>query len=271
VVTGAGRGLGRAYALACAAHGAAVVVNDVSAPDLEAVATAIRAAGGRAVAVPGSVASWATASSLVDTALREFGRLDGLVANAGITHHAAPWTEDEQSLRRIVETNVLGVQFCATHAMRAMVSAGTGGSIVTVVSGARLGIAGMSAYGATKGAVAAMTAGWALDGAAFGIRVNAVSPLAETDMAALDARPDRPALGTPEDVAPVVVALLSDITANVTGRIVRFDGTRLGVYASEYVVDLPMTSRTAESIAAALAELLPTRRDPYGRRSTAPE
>jgi len=255
VVTGAGRGLGRAYALACAAHGAAVVVNDVSPAAAGAVADAIRAGSGRAVAVPGSVASWSTAASLVDSAVREFGRLDGLVANAGITHHAAPWDEDEQSLRRIVETNVLGTQFCATHAMRAMASAGAGGSIVTVVSGARLGIAGMSAYGATKGAVAAMTAAWALEGAPLGIRVNAVSPLAETDMAALDTRPDRPVLGAPEDVAPVVVALLSDVTAHITGRIVRFDGRRLGVYAPEHVVDLPATAPTAESIATALAAL----------------
>jgi NAD(P)-dependent dehydrogenase (short-subunit alcohol dehydrogenase family) len=100
-----------------------------------------------------------------------------------------------------------------------------------------------------------MTASWALDGAPLRIRVNAVSPLAETDMAALDNRHDRPGLGAPQDVAPVIVALLSDVTAHVTGRIVRFDGTRLGVYTPEYVVDLPATSRSAESIAAALAEL----------------
>jgi NAD(P)-dependent dehydrogenase (short-subunit alcohol dehydrogenase family) len=237
-----------------------VVVNDVSAPAAASVADTIRASGGLAVAVPWSVSSWSLAASLVDTAVAEFGRLDGLVANAGITHHAAPWDDDEQSLRRLVETNVLGTQFCATHALRAMNAQGTGGSIVTVVSGARLGIAGMSAYGATKGAVAAMTAAWAIDCASRRIRVNAVSPLADTDMAVLDARPDRPTLGAPEDVAPVVVALLSDVTAHVTGRIVRFDGARLGFYAPESVVDLPVSALTAESIAATLATLAsPTR------------
>jgi NAD(P)-dependent dehydrogenase (short-subunit alcohol dehydrogenase family) len=255
VITGAGRGLGRAYALACAAHGAAIVVNDVDEPSATATADAICNAGGTAVAVPGTVASWSVAASLVDTAVQEFGRLDGLVANAGITHHAAPWDENEQALRRIVETNVLGVQFCATHAMRTMATQGNGGSIVTVVSGARLGIVGMSAYGATKGAVAAMTASWALDCAKLGIRVNAVSPLAETDMAAGDTRPDRPVLGAPEDVTPVVVALLSPATAHVSGRIVRFDGVQLGVYVREYVVDLPATSPTVEAIAAALVEV----------------
>nr|BFE58354.1 SDR family oxidoreductase [Dactylosporangium thailandense] len=233
VVTGAGRGLGRAYAHACAAHGASVVVNDVDEQAALAVVEEVAAAGGHAVAEPGSVGSWSTAARLVDTAQRRFGRLDGLVANAGVTHHAAPWEEDEAWLRRIVEINVLGVQFCATHAMRAMLQQGTGGSIVTVVSGSRFGIPGMSAYGATKGAVAAMTAGWALECAPAGIRVNAISPLAETGMAAIDARPDRPALGAPEDVAPAVVALLSEATRGVTGRIFRFDGTRLGLYAPE--------------------------------------
>jgi NAD(P)-dependent dehydrogenase (short-subunit alcohol dehydrogenase family) len=253
IVTGAGRGLGRAYARACAAHGAGIVVNDVDPAAAASVVDEIGA--GSAVAVPGSVAEWATARRLVEVALRSFGRLDGLVANAGVTHHGPPWTETEEGLRRVVEVNVLGTQFCAAHAMRAMVSAGTGGSIVTVVSGARAGIPGMSAYGATKGAVAAMTAGWALDGAPHGIRVNALSPLAGTDMAALDARTDRPRLGAPADVAPAVVALLSDATRDVTGRIVRFDGTRLSVYAAEQLTPVTLKEpRDPEQIAVALAD-----------------
>jgi Dehydrogenases with different specificities (related to short-chain alcohol dehydrogenases) len=233
VVTGAGKGLGRAYALACAAHGADVVVNDVDEQGAYDCAREIVAAGGRAVHIAGSVASWDVAAEMVEIALRRFGRLDGLVANAGIIHNALPWDEDEASLRRIVEVNVLGVLFCATHAMRAMVRQGTGGSIVTVVSGARFGIEGMSTYGATKGAVAAMTAAWAHEGAAVGIRVNAISPLAATDMAAYDHRADPPPLGSPEDVAPAVVALLSDATAGLTGRIIRFDGVTLSRYEPE--------------------------------------
>jgi NAD(P)-dependent dehydrogenase (short-subunit alcohol dehydrogenase family) len=256
VVTGAGKGLGRAYALACAAHGADVVVNDIDEHSAYECARAIVAAGGRAVHVAGSVASWSVAAAMVDAAVRRFGRIDGLVANAGIIHHARPWEEDEAALRRIVEVNVLGVQFCATHAMRAMVSQGTGGSIVTVVSGARFGLDGMSAYGATKGAVAAMTAAWAREGAAVGIRVNAISPLAATDMAALDPRPDRPRLGSPEDVAPAVVALLSDATAGVTGRILRFDGTTLSRYEPEtltVLAEAPGLDR-AEAIARILTQ-----------------
>ena len=256
VITGAGRGLGRAYAHACAAYGANVVVNDIDEAAARAVVEELTAMGRHAVAEPGAVGSWSTAARLMDTAERQFGRIDGLVANAGITHQAMPWDEDESRLRHIAETNILGVQFCATHAMRAMIRQGTGGSIVTVVSGSRFGITGMSAYGATKGAVAAMTAGWALDCAPMGIRVNALSPLALTGMAAIDARPDRPALGAPEDVAPAVVALLSEATRGVTGRSIRFDGMTLSAYTAEGLSTIagPGT-HTAESIARTLAGL----------------
>ncbi|WP_238006845.1 SDR family oxidoreductase [Dactylosporangium sp. AC04546] len=246
VVTGAGAGLGRAYARACAAAGANVVVNDVDADAAAAVAAEV---GG--VAVPGSVGDWSVAERLVATACRRYHGIHGLIANAGVTRLAAPWDLEEADLRRIAEVNVLGTQFCATHAMRAMLRQGTGGSIVTVVSGARFGIPGMSAYGASKGAVAAMTAGWALDGAPHGIRVNAVSPLALTDMAALDDRPDRPSMRPPEEVAPVVVALLSDATQGVTGRIVRYDGVELGVYGPAGLERLG-TARDAGTIAALL-------------------
>jgi NAD(P)-dependent dehydrogenase (short-subunit alcohol dehydrogenase family) len=257
IVTGAGRGLGRAYARACAAQGAGVVVNDVDPAAAGSVVDELLDDGHSAVPVPGSVGSWDVAGRLVAAALDGFGRLDGLVANAGVTHHGPPWTETEDGLRRLVEVNVLGTQFCAVHAMRAMVSRGSGGAIVTVVSGARAGIPSMGAYGATKGAVAAMTLGWAIDGAPHGIRVNAISPLAETDMAALDARADRPPLGAPADVAPAVVALLSDACAGVTGRIVRFDGTRLSVYAPERLTPVPLSSdRDPEQIATALTDHL---------------
>lgn len=127
-----------------------------------------------------------------------------------------------------MEVNVLGVQFVGAHAMRAMLD--TGGSIVTVTSGARFGIPRMSTYGASKGAVSAMTASWAIDGRPYGIRVNAVSPLAHTRMSASDDRPDRPTLATPDRIAPLIVALLGDDSAGVTGRTFRFDGEELSVY-----------------------------------------
>jgi NAD(P)-dependent dehydrogenase (short-subunit alcohol dehydrogenase family) len=228
LVTGAGGGLGRAYALACAAEGARVVVQDVDAAAAGAVVAEIAAAGGAAEATGGSVADWDDAAAMVARCVDAFGAIDGLVANAGVRHEALPWDETEAGLRRIAEVNILGVQFTARHAMRAMVDAGRGGAVVTIVSGARLGLAGMSAYGASKGAVAGMTENWALAGAEAGIRVNAVSPLALTPMALGDTRADRPSLPPAEGVAPIVPALLA---TRLTGWTIRFDGTRLQAYA----------------------------------------
>lgn len=246
VVTGAGRGLGRAYAEGIAVAGGAVLVNDVDAEAADRVASRIRTAGGKARAFAGSVAEWDTAAALIDACIGEFGRIDGLVTNAAITHHADPWDETEDGLRSIAAVNILGVQFTARHAMRAMVQARRGGSIVNVVSGAQFGIRGMSAYGASKGAVAAMTANWALAGEDHSIRVNALSPLAMTRMAALDTREERPDLPDPAAIAPAVVALLSDAVAPLTGAMVRFDGTRLSTYGTDLA---PVSSAPAWSAA----------------------
>ncbi|MFF0817132.1 SDR family NAD(P)-dependent oxidoreductase [Rhodococcus sp. NPDC003318] len=226
-ITGAGSGLGRAYAVACAAHGARVTVNDVDADAVHETCEAIVRSGGAATPHVGSVASWEAARELVVLASGR-GGLDGLVANAAINHHELPWLDTEETIRRTMEVNILGVQFVGVHAMRAMLDAG--GSVVTVTSGARFGIPRMSTYGASKGAVSAMTSSWAIDGRPYGIRVNAVSPLAHTRMSAADDRPDRPALATPDRIAPLIVALLGDGSAGVTGQTFRFDGDELSVY-----------------------------------------
>lgn len=235
IVTGAGQGLGSEYALASARAGASVVVNDIDAASAEATAARIREEGGQAIAVPGSVSSWADAARAVDETVAAFGRVDGIVANAAIMHMGAPWDESEEQLRRIFEVNVLGVQFSVGHALRAMVESGHGGSVVTIVSGAQHGIKGMSAYGATKGAVNAMTVNWAIEGAPHGIRVNAVSPWALTKMTLdhLDqSQADPTSFPTADAIAPLVVALLSDATAGVTGSILRFDGRRVSAYGT---------------------------------------
>jgi NAD(P)-dependent dehydrogenase (short-subunit alcohol dehydrogenase family) len=237
VITGAGGGLGRSYALACAARGAQVVVNDVDADAARAVADEIRAYGGAATAFPAAVDDWDATEALVAHCVTTYGQLDALVANAGVRHEALPWEEEERRLRLMAEVNVLGTQFTVRHAMAAMVDAGRGGVILTIVSGARFGLHGMSAYGASKGAVAAMTAGWALEGAAVGIRVNGLSPLARTPMSLGDTREDRPPLPQPEAIAPVVPVLLSDRLRGVTGQLIRFDGSTLSAYSVPGAID----------------------------------
>lgn len=252
IITGAGQGLGRSYAVTSARAGAAVVVNDVNADAAEDVVRKIRQEGGTAVAVTGSVASWEDARRTVDICVAEYRRIDGYVANAAIMHMVEPWEESEERLRAIVEVNVLGVQFGVRHAMRAMLGTGSGGSIVTVVSGAQFGMHGMSAYGATKGAVNAMTLSWALEGADRGIRVNGVSPMGRTKMTLDHTKDDPLSFPPPEAIAPVVVSLLSDATADITGRVIRFDGKLLSAYET---VRTPIEQRShwsADDVTASL-------------------
>ena len=259
IITGAGSGLGLDYALACARAGASVVVNDVNADAARLAVEQITSDGGDAYAFSGSVASWEDNRRLVEAALERYGALDGFVANAAIMHMGSPWQEDEDRLRRIAEVNVLGTQFGIHHAMGAMVDSGRGGSIVTIVSGAMHGILGMSAYGASKGAVGAMTLNWALEGAEHGIRVNAVSPWALTKMTLdhLDqSKADPTTFPTADAIAPVVVALLSDDTASVNGKLIRFDGAKLSFYETLVTRIDESDSWTADDVSVALTSRL---------------
>ncbi|GGM54602.1 SDR family NAD(P)-dependent oxidoreductase [Dactylosporangium sucinum] len=241
VVTGAGQGLGAAYALLAAAEGAAVVVNDVDAGLAAAVVERIRSAGGRAEAAVGTVATWEGAGAIVDRCVEAFGAIDGLVNNAGIFRLAHPAEQDPAEFARVVEVNLLGSAYCGLHAIRAMLPRGRG-SIVNVTSGAHAGSAAMGAYGASKGGVASLTYCWAADLAGTGVRVNAVSPNAHTRMAdAFEAYLGAAAQGqnlhkSPEQNAPAVIYLLSDAAAGVHGQVVRIDGDELSMVAHPTVL-----------------------------------
>jgi NAD(P)-dependent dehydrogenase (short-subunit alcohol dehydrogenase family) len=228
VITGAGRGLGRAYAIHAAGHGAAVLVNDIDSGLAEEVAGRIRESGGRAVAGGQSVADPDQAVALIDQCLAEFGKIDGLVNNAALGYHAPPWEADLGRMRELIEVNVLGSLYCGSVAARAMHAQGSG-VILNVASGSLLGQRGAPAYSASKGAVASMTYSWAADLAEHGIRVNAVCPKAWTRM--MEADPKAPVLSnpreTPDRVAPLVTYLLSDLSAGITGQLIRFVGDKL--------------------------------------------
>ena len=237
IVTGAAAGLGRAYALDAAREGAAVVVNDIDAEGVEQVVAEIAALpdGGRAVAAPGSVADWDTACAVVDLCLEASGRVDGLVNNAGVLSLRQPEDEDEISIRRTVEVNLVGALFMGTHTIRAMIDQGSG-SIVNCTSSAQLGLSTLGVYGATKGALASLTYSWAVDLSASGIRVNAYSPVAGTAMAAMSpvVPPDLP---TPEENAAAVTYLLSDRSDGITGQVVQRRGDRLIVVSHPSFTD----------------------------------
>jgi NAD(P)-dependent dehydrogenase (short-subunit alcohol dehydrogenase family) len=269
VVTGAGRGLGRAYAEHAAAAGAAVVVNDVDRAEAESVTATIAAAGGIARASGHDVSSAEEADGLIALARRELDGFDGLVNNAGLYHEALPWDEDTHRARRLIEVNVLGPLLCTTAAARAFRASGTGGSIVNATSGALFGFPGMAAYASSKGAVASLTYASAIDLAPLGVRVNAVAPLAATRLTRTAtagkthvppgaSRPPLAALEEhpPEAVAPLVTALLSPLSDGITGQVFRFDGRRLSRIEPADPAGTDVVRRDAwdaESIARALA------------------
>lgn len=236
LLTGAGRGIGRALARHLAAEGAALVVNDLDADLLDTLVTEIAGEGGRALAAPGSVSDPAVADGLVATAVNHFGGLDGLVNNAGVHYESTPWKEDPARARQLVEVNVLGTLYCGMAALRYFIGQRRG-SLVNVTSGAHLGVAGQATYAASKGAVASLTYAWALDARPYNVRVNAVAPLARTRMtdalAAYKPTGGNTASGVvvpePDALAPLFGYLLADRSAAVTGQILRFNGRELSL------------------------------------------
>lgn len=237
IVTGAGHGLGRAYALEVARQGGDVVVNDLDADLVGAVPDELAALGARVEVVTGSVADWSVAEKLVSVCAETFGSVDGLVNNAAVLHNSLPWEEQPTSLKRIVEVNVLGSMYCGVNALRHMVEQGSG-AIVAITSGALNGATGITSYGVTKAAVASMVYGWALEAAGTGVRVNGVMPIAGTGMSkhryewfksseANASSVAEQSVQGPEKVAPVVAYLLSDLSASLNGQIVRHDGQRI--------------------------------------------
>ncbi|MEV4314571.1 SDR family oxidoreductase [Actinocrispum sp. NPDC049592] len=222
VVTGAGRGLGRAFALHAANSGAAVVVNDID--EVESVVAEIEAFGGRTVAGRADVTDPDQVRALIDLCVTEFGAIDGLVNNAGLRHMAPPWEETPEAIRALIEVNVIGAMYCGTVAAQAM-HAQRSGAIVNIGSLAMLGQRTTGTYSASKGAIASMTVSWAVDLEPFGVRVNALCPLAWTRMAVADPLARTNPADTPDKMAPMVTFLLSDLAAGVTGQIIRFADT----------------------------------------------
>ncbi|MBZ6079298.1 SDR family NAD(P)-dependent oxidoreductase [Microvirga puerhi] len=247
VITGAGSGLGAAYARHAASLGASVVVNDIDADKAEETAAAIRHAGGSALAHAGDVSRWETAQVLTNLCTTTFGALSGFVANAGILRHGRITDINERDLRRMFELNLLGTTACARAAAKAMLAQGAGGSIVTVTSGSQAGDVGLGGYGATKAAVAALTYSWAMELCGTGVRINAVSPLAETAMAArnkahlADQQAKREiqydVLPDPDVSAPVISYLLSDRSSDIHGQVVRIAGRQLSFVSHPMIAD----------------------------------
>lgn len=222
VVTGAGAGLGQAYAMAVAAAGSGVVVNDVNGRNAMNVAAQITAAGGTAIVSTDPVGSPEAADALVLACMGRFGRIDGLINNAGIHYVKRVWEETPAEVERVVRVNLLGTIHCAAAAIRAMRVQGTG-VIVNIGSGSMRGNRpGMGAYGSSKAAIAALTTVWATELEGSGIYVFGISPNARTPMN-LASGSTYLKNSLPEDIAPLAVFLLGERARPLNGKMIRLD------------------------------------------------
>jgi 3-oxoacyl-[acyl-carrier protein] reductase len=286
VVTGSGRGLGRAYAEALAAAGAAVVVNDLQAEVVDEVVSAIRAQGGTASGVVAAVGSTRAADELVGHAVEAHGRLDVMVTNAGILRDRVLWKMSDEDFDAVVEVNLRGTFTCARAAAVRMREQGEGGRIVLVSSPAgQRGNFGQTNYAAAKAGVVAFARTWAMELARSGIDVNAIVPVAATEMTKTipafgpvieeAERTGSPfpewmrkdeGLGTVEDVAALVVFLASDAAKGVTGQAIGIGGDRLALWAhpSEKVVSFHDGGWTVDEIAEEWASTLGKQAETYG-------
>ncbi|MDJ0341843.1 SDR family oxidoreductase [Streptomyces sp. H10-C2] len=251
VVTGAGRGLGRAHALAFAAEGAKVVVNDLgvgldgaggSAGPAQQVVDEIRALGGEAVANGDDIATAAGAAALVATALDAFGRLDTLVNNAGFLRDRMLVNLDEDDWDAVMRVHLKGHFLPLKHAAahwRAEAKAGRtpDARVVNTSSGAGLlGSVGQGNYSAAKAGIIGLTLVASAEMARYGVRVNAIAPAARTRMtertfAETMAAPGDDAFDAmaPDNVSPLVVWLGSATSAAVTGRVFETEAGRITV------------------------------------------
>lgn len=239
IVTGSGRGIGRAIALRFADHGADVVVCARSADQVEATAAAVRACGRRALAMTVDVGDQKGVEDLVRATVRELGRLDILVNNVGIAV-VKPFLESTPADWQVqINANLMGTMLCTRAAGEHLVKQ-RGGKVINVssIAGVR-GKSGMTVYGATKAAVIQFTKILAVEWAAYNVNVNCIVP------GAFYTQPMKPVLddptvgpirvkkiplrryGDPEEVAPLALYLASDASGFMTGAVLPIDGGEL--------------------------------------------
>ena len=275
VVTGAGSGLGREYAIALAQHGASVVVNDFGASvdgermqsnSADQVVDKIISLGGKAVPNTASVADWDGASSIIETAIEHFGRLDIVVNNAGNNRPSSLVDLTEQDVDSQISVHLKGTlavsHFAAAYWNEIGVDAHR--AIVNTTSAAGLHpTAGGGVYGATKSAIAALTVSHAQELARLGARVNAVAPCARTRMVnesptvlAMMPKAEGFDRHAPEHVAPLVVYLASSL-CRFTGRVFAIEGPDMAIYRSFSVEQDWSTHEawTPEALAQTFAEI----------------
>jgi NAD(P)-dependent dehydrogenase (short-subunit alcohol dehydrogenase family) len=279
IVTGAGRGIGRAHALLLASEGAAVLVNDLGgsaggegsdASPAQQVVDEITTKGGRAAANYDSVSSWAGAERLVQQAVDELGGLDVLVNNAGILRDKMSFNMDEAEWDAVIDVHLKGhfapSRFAASY-WRAR-SKETGGPVnATIVNTASesglYGNAGQTNYAAAKAGIASMTIVMARELERIGVRVNAIAPVARTRLTeglggdALAAKEGEFDRFAPENISAVVAWLASHLSAPATGQVVKVMGGQVQLLKgwrpiTEATDEKPWTIDSVEAVASTL-------------------
>jgi NAD(P)-dependent dehydrogenase (short-subunit alcohol dehydrogenase family) len=241
-VTGAGRGIGRAVAMAAAAEGASVVVadygvgmagEDPTSEVADAVVAEITDAGGTAVAVADTVTTMEGGQRIVQIAVDEFGRIDGVVCVAGILRERMLFNMAEDEWDPVVETHLKGT-FTVFRAAAPLMKAQESGSLIAFTSGAFAGSVAQANYAAAKGGIVSLVRSAAAGMHRYGVTSNAIAPVARTRMS--ENVPRALEMGEPEDVAPMVVYLLSEQARHVTGQVYTANGGKIAVWDQPHEV-----------------------------------
>jgi NAD(P)-dependent dehydrogenase (short-subunit alcohol dehydrogenase family) len=285
VVTGSGRGIGRAYARALAEAGCAVVINDIDPDVAKQTVRELTDAGHRAVAEVAAVGSTDAAERLVRRAVDSFDGIDIMCTNAGILRDKVLWKMTDEDFDSVIETHMRGTFTCARAAAVQMREQGRGGRIVVVSSWAgQRGNFGQTNYAGAKAGIAAFARTWAMELARAEVTVNAIVPNAITRMIASipgmaemvdaaergEALPDlirkQMGMGMPEDVAPLLVFLCSDAAKDVTGQCIGLGGDKLSLWSHPQEISAAYRDGgwTADAIAETWSSSVGSKPETYG-------
>lgn len=281
VVTGGGRGIGRAICQSLGHYGANVVINDVgtsldgegvSAAPAEETVAAVEANGGRAIANRYDITDPASAQKIIEAALEQFGGLDGVVNNAGILRDGMFHKMSIENWKSVIDVHLMGSFYISKAAATHFRQQGSGAFVHMTSTSGLIGNLGQSNYAAAKLGLVALSKSIALDMARFGVRSNCVAPFAwsrmisslPTDTPEQQARVARMQKMTPESVAPMVTYLLSDLASDVSGQI-------FGVRANElYLFSPPRLNRSLHSDTGWTPEKIAERAAPTLRQNFCP-